>query len=125
MRLRWLDLPVDQMEATEIGARRHLEGLRHADAVSRFDGEMSEVFAALRRVMRPGARAVVVIADSVVAGKPVWADPLVRRCAERAGLAWLATGSQLRPHFHGKSQRAFEGQPRKEHTIVLHRPDGP
>jgi len=121
-RLRWLGLPIEGMEKTEIGARRHLERLTLREATDRFSQEMTAVFHALHRVLRQDGHAVLVIADSVVAGKPVWADPLIRRCAEDTGLRWLATASQVRPNFHGPSHRAFEKSPRREHTIVLVRP---
>lgn len=117
-RLRWLDLPVEKMNA-EIGARRNLERLDYAKAVERFGNEMSEVLQALRRVLRDPGFAVIVIADSVVARQPVWADELVRSSALASGLCWLATGSQPRPHFHGGSRKAFASAPRREHTIVL------
>ncbi len=117
-RLRWLDLPEQHMAAREIGARRHLERAGFDQALRRFSDDLRDVFQALRRVLRKDARAVVVVADSVLGTRPVWADPLIRRCAERAGLRWLATGSQQRPGFHGSS-RAFSQNPRREHTIVL------
>jgi len=117
-----LGLPVEGMESTEIGARRHLERMTHGEATDRFSQEMTAVFRSLHRVLREQGRAVMVIADSVVAGKPVWADPLIRSCAQDAGLRWLATASQVRPHFHGPSHKAFERAPRREHAIVLVRP---
>ena len=117
-RLRWLDLPIEKMDA-EIGARRNLERLDHTKAVERFSNEMCEVLKAMRRVLRDPGFAVIVIADSVVARQPVWADELVRDSARKAGLSWSATASQPRPHFHGGSQKAFASAPRREHTIVL------
>lgn len=121
LRLRWLDMPMDEMQRDEIGARRHLAPLHHTDAVRRFQDDLTRVLASLRPKLVPDAKVAMLIADSVVGSNPVWADPLVRRCGDRAGLPWVATASQARPHFHGPSHRAFANQPRREHLVVLSR----
>ncbi len=121
LRLRWLDMPTDEMQRDEIGARRHLAPLQHADAVRRFEDDLTRVLTALRPKLGPGAKVALLIADSVVGSEPVWADALVRQCGDRAGLPWVATASQARPHFHGPSHRAFAKQPRREHLVVLSR----
>lgn len=118
-RLRWLGLSFERMADSEIGARRHLASMDYGEAVRRFNDQMSEVLGMLKRKLRNQGRVALLIADSVVAGKAVWADPLIRRCADRAGLQWVATASQVRPHFHAGSKGAFAREPRREHLIVL------
>lgn len=118
-RLRWLGMSGRDLMRTEIGARRDLRKVGYEEAVSRFTQDMTNVMKALHRVLRADGRAVVVIADSVVARQPVWADPLIRQCAKDAGLRWLATASQPRPHFHGPTRQAFKRRPRHEHAILL------
>jgi hypothetical protein len=76
---------------------------------------------ALGRVLAEGRAAVLLLADSVVAGKPVFAVDLVRNVAGRAGFAVRAVASQARPHFHAGTARAFTGRPRGEHAILLTR----
>ena len=49
------------------------------------------------------------------------ATRLVREIAPAAKLVVTAVGSQLRPHFHGPSARAFDRVPRREHAIVCRR----
>ena len=120
-RMRWLGLAAEQMERSEIGARRHLDPKGHMPAVHAFGADLVRVFHALHRVLRPDGKAVLVIADSVVAGKAVWADPLVRASAKAAGLAWVATASQRRPHFHGPTRAAFAARPKREHAILVRR----
>jgi hypothetical protein len=120
-RLRWLGLSSESMNTSEIGARRHLAPLDYMEAVRRFNDEMSEVLSKVHRKLEDRGRVVLLMADSVVAGRAVWADPLMRRCGERAGLRWVATASQVRPHFHAESKGAFAREPRREHIIVLAR----
>ena len=58
------------------------------------------------------------IADSVIGRRPVYADDLVREIAPAARLEVSVVGSQVRPHFHGPTARAFDRRPRREHAIV-------
>ena len=61
---------------------------------------------------------MLVIADTVIGRRPLYADDLMREIAPAAGLAVSVVGSQLRPHFHGPTARAFDRRPRREHAIV-------
>jgi hypothetical protein len=70
-------------------------------------------------VLALGGAVVLLLADSVVAGAPVYAVDLVRAAAPRAGLSVHAVASQARPHFHGPTARAFARRPRAEHAILL------
>ncbi|HYP89380.1 MAG TPA: hypothetical protein VEQ59_14535, partial [Polyangiaceae bacterium] len=64
-------------------------------------------------------RAVLLIADSTLAGKPLFAERVVEKAAPSAGLSLLARASQARPHFHGASREAFASRPRREHLLLL------
>jgi SAM-dependent methyltransferase len=120
-RLRWIGLEAERFEEYEIGARRHARGVSFGHALARFRSEFGAALAELGRVLRPDGAAVLVIADSVLAGKAVRADELVRSLARPAGLQVSAAASQLRPYFHAPTERAFEGRPRREHVVVLRR----
>ncbi len=121
-RLRWLRLAGTAFEKAEIGARRHLDRLGTEAGPRRWREQLAPCLAAMRRVLRPGASAVLLLADSVVAGRPVYALDLLREIAPQAGLAVFAAASQLRPHFHGPTARAFSRRPRYEHAILLKSP---
>jgi DNA modification methylase len=118
-RLRWLRLPPDRFDRAEIGARRRLDPLGEREGVSRWRDEIGACLAAMRRALDPSGAAVLLIADSVVAGVPVYAVDLLRAIAPRAGLAVRAVASQARPHFHGPTARAFARRPRAEHAVLL------
>ncbi len=118
-RLRWLRLPPDRFDRDELGARRHLDPLGAAAGAARWRDELGAVLRALRRVLVDGGAAVLLLADSVVAGGPVYAVDLVRSVAPSAGLAYRAVASQARPHFHAGTARAFARRPRAEHAILL------
>ena len=121
LRLRWLDLSSEEMERYELGSRRQLSSLMWSEAVRCMEDDMTTVLRAARSMLLPKGRVVLLMADSVVGSEPVWAEPLIKRCGERAGLAWVATASQRRPHFHGRSRRAFDERCRQEHLVVLRR----
>jgi len=121
LRLRWLGLDTERFAALELGARRHLERLSQRAAIERFTSELAAAFAAMSRVLSPDGRLATVLGDSVIQGKAVQVDQLVRRMAPSANLTVTTIGSQLRPHFHGPSARAFDRTPRREHAIVCRR----
>lgn len=124
-RLRWLRLRPDRFDQAEIGARRHLDPLGPAEGRARFQGELTATLRALGRALSAEGAAILLLADSIVAGAPVFADELTRASAKDAGLWVRAIASQPRPHFHAPSGRAFDRRPRHEHALLLtrqHRP---
>jgi DNA modification methylase len=118
LRLRWLGLDAEPFAAIELGARRHLAKLPETAARARWSSELGQVLAACARVLRREGKLVLVIADTVIGRRPLYADDLMREIAPAAGLAVSVVGSQLRPHFHGPTARAFDRRPRREHAIV-------
>jgi SAM-dependent methyltransferase len=129
LRMRWLGLDPRKLARGEIGARRHYERLSPREAVVSWEHELAKLFHSLARVMKKGAPLVLLIADSAVGRRaqaervePIRADEVVARIAERGReLVPIARASQARPHFHGPTQRAFEGRPRYEHALLLRR----
>jgi DNA modification methylase len=120
-RLRWLELPEERFEAHEIGARRHARGVSFSHALGRFQRELGAALSELGRVLSPRGAAVLVIADSVLAMRAVYADELVRGLAPSAGLRLAAAASQKRPHLHAPTEHAFAARPRREHALLLRR----
>jgi DNA modification methylase len=118
-RLRWLRLPPDRFDQAEIGARRRLDPLGAAAGVARWRDELGAVLQALERALVSGGAAVLLLADSVVAGAPVYAVDLTRAVAPGAGFTVRAVASQARLHFHAATARAFARRPRAEHAILL------
>jgi SAM-dependent methyltransferase len=118
-RLSWLNIDASEFERLEMGARRHLQRLDHERAAAVWEADFGKVLAAMREALAPGGHIAIVLADSLLAGKPYPADVVVERCARRAGLALLARGSQRRPHFHRQSAKAFGDRPRYEHLLIL------
>jgi hypothetical protein len=59
------------------------------------------------------------MADTVLSGKPVYADRLLQKIAPPAGFDVIALASQRRPHFHEGSRDAFRANPRREYVFVL------
>ncbi len=118
-RIRWLGFDARPLREAEMGARRMLEPMGMEAARSQYERDLTAVLQVVRRVMRAEGRVAMVVADSVLSGQALWAEPTVRSCAARAGLRWLATASQSRPHFHRPTARAFAQRGRREHVIVM------
>lgn len=118
-RLRWLGLEAEPFERGEIGARRKLRGRDRDEGMAAWENDFVKSMGALGRVLRKDACAVLVIADSVVQGRALYADETMDRLAPRAGLSVAAVASQKRPHFHEPSRDAFKGHPRREHLFAL------
>lgn len=119
MRMRWLGLSPKALETGEMGARRSYEGVEPGDAEDRWTAELASFFKAARRVLRPGGKLALIIADSGVRGGALRADDIVRKAAAQSELRFIARASQRRPHFHSRGQSAFRRQPRAEHAILL------
>lgn len=122
LRLRWLGLDEQKLRADELGARRSYARLAPEEAERRALAEHEALVAALVRVLAPGGRAVVQLADGTSGRVALRADDLFLAAAEESGrLALDARVSQARPHFHDASRGAFEELPRREHVFVLTR----
>ena len=119
VRLRWLGLRIDRFADLELGARRRYASLSHEAAERRWRDEMGRALAAMARTLKPSGRAVIILADSAVAGAPLRAVPVVQGAGKEAGLAIDAVASQPRPHFHLPTRRAFSEGEREEHLIAL------
>jgi SAM-dependent methyltransferase len=122
-RLRWLRLRAEHFDRREIGARRTLDPLGARAGLARWKADMGDALAAMARALRPGGRAALLVADSVVAGAPVYAVDVLAELTPGAGLEVVAVASQERPHFHGPSARAFVARPRGEHAVLLAKPE--
>jgi hypothetical protein len=118
-RLRWLGLSSRDFEKLEIGSRRELGGESFGPALARWERDLGQTLTALNRVLSPNGQAVLLIADSTLAGKPLFAERVVEKAAPGAGLRLLSRASQARPHFHAGSKQAFVKQPRREHLLAL------
>ncbi len=118
-RLRWLDLDAKRLEQLEIGSRRELSGAPFGAALGRWERDLGATLGALARGLTPRGRVVLLLADSTLAGKALFAERVVEKLAPGAGLALHARASQARPHFHAGSREAFAKQPRREHLLLL------
>ena len=119
LRLRWLELDAGAFEAGEVGARRAYAALGPAEARTAWARELGKVLLAMARVLRPGAPAALVMADSAVGRHPLRADEIAFSIAEKHGLVPVARASQARPHFHKPSADAFQKGPRREHALLF------
>lgn len=119
VRLRWLGLRTDRFATNEIGARRRLDALGPSEGAAHWEREIGAAIAAMNRVLVSGGMAVLLLADSVIAGKPIYAVDSIRHVLPTTRLRLGAVASQERPHFHEPTRRVFAGRARQEHAIVL------
>jgi len=122
LRLRWLGLDETEFEKKEIGARRRLSGIGFQAAVQTWESEFGACLDAFREALAPEGSIALVIADSVLGGRALYADEAVRDLAIARGLVLAYFGSQERPYFHEPTRAAFRQSPRREHVIILRHP---
>jgi hypothetical protein len=120
-RLRWLGLSARDFEQLEIGSRRELSGEAFGPALAAWERDLGATLTALQRGLRQDGKIVLLIADSTLAGRALFADRVVGKLAPAAGLVLRARASQARPHFHAATRAAFAQQPRREHLLLLSR----
>ena len=72
----------------------------------------------MARVLKPGARAYLVIGDSALGHEVVPGDAAVTAAAELHGLTVVAAAAQARPNFYADARRAT----RSEHLLSLRKP---
>jgi len=121
LRLKFLELDGATFRAREIGARRNYESLDFNAAKNRWRSEFVPCLREMARVLRPGGHAVLIVADSAVAGQALRADRLIGEWAAEASLRLVMTGSQERPNFHKQSREAYRSHERSEHLLLLER----
>lgn len=110
----WLDLDWSRFAALEIGARR-TQGDREALAAFRVDFE--RVFAALRRVVKPGAPVYWVVADGVFRGRAYRGDELSTEAAAGAGWRLARHGEAARPAWSEAEQKAYGARGKFEYLL--------
>ncbi len=117
LRLQWLGLDSRFLQRHEIGARQLI---RQTDSVrDAYNSQLRQCLMEMTRVLRPGGTIAVVVADAVVDSKAWYADEEIERLANAAHLYTVAAASQVRPHFHGASEKAFGRRPRSERLLFL------
>jgi SAM-dependent methyltransferase len=121
LRLKFLKLADATFRMREIGARRNYETLDFGAAHARWRAEFVPCLQEMGRVLRPGGHAVLIVADSAVAGQALRADQLLTEWARATPLRVVMTASQQRPNFHGESREAYRSHGRSEHLLLLER----
>ncbi|HEY4105130.1 MAG TPA: DNA methyltransferase [Polyangiaceae bacterium] len=122
LRLRWLALDEQRFEAAEIGARRRMTGVGFQAAVTRWQDELGACLDAFRQVLAADGSIALVIADSVLGGRALYADEALAKLASQHELMLACRASQERPYFHEPTRAAFRARPRREHVLVLRHP---
>lgn len=126
-RFAWLGEDPEGADALEIGARRDQareedEDEDGADAWAAWAADEAAILKQMRRVLRPGGLALVVMGDSVLDGRPYLPDVSMADSARAVGLAPVAIASQGRPVTHPAQGRAFRDLPRREHLMAFRAP---
>jgi len=121
LRLKFLGLDGATFRAREIGARRNYEELDFAAAKARWRSEFLPCLKEMGRLLRPGGQAVLIVADSAVAGQALRADRLLEEWSAETPLELVMTASQERPNFHKQSRQAYRSHGRSEHLLLLER----
>jgi len=115
-RFGWLGLDATRFGKDEIGARRKIGD--PSSGLAAWQRDVNAFVGEIGRVLKPGARAYIVIGDSALGHEIVPGDAAVTSAAEVAGLTMVATAAQARPNFYADARRAT----RSEHLLALRKP---
>lgn len=122
VRLRWLRLDARDFARDELGARRTARVAGARDAERAWQRDFTRVLGELRRVLARNGSAALIVADSVLAGRPQYVERWLPPLVQSAGLTVVGRAAQERPYFHAPTGQAFSAEPRREHLFVLRRP---
>jgi hypothetical protein len=119
LRFDFLGLRHRALDEGEIGARRRWS---EGDGDARWRDELAQVLDMIQAILAPGAKAALLVGDSLAGGRARYADSDLRDALPR-GLALASWASQDRPMLGGPERRAFEagGRPKREHLALLER----
>jgi SAM-dependent methyltransferase len=115
-RFVWLGLSARTFRRVQLGARAQAIGEARADT---WRADAGRFVAEMARVLRPGGRAVLVVGDGVVDGRPEHAPDSVAAAGAPVGLEPVARASQVRPIHDRRLAAIFAGRPRREHLLLL------
>jgi DNA modification methylase len=119
LRFDFLGLRHRELDAGEMGSRRAFDA-DPPEAYREWKKSLAETIDAISRALAPGRAAALVVGDSVVQGRALYAmDDL--RDALTSDLVLEAWASQERPMMGTAERHAFGARPKAEHVIVLRR----
>lgn len=119
-RMYWLGFDPIMVRSLELGARPHYckpNGLTEAD----FAAQMLDVFRGLARCLRPSAPTVVVVGDSIIAGRRIDNGTLLTQVAIDAGFELEAAAVRSIRRGRSSFNRAHSRGRDDEHVLLLRR----
>lgn len=121
-RMYWLGFDPIRVRGSEIGARPFYSGSGTLTSDD-FRRDMTEVFAEVHRLLRPGGAAIVVVGDSIIRGEFIDNSDVLATAADAAGFDHLASKYRMirktSTSFNRLNSRARDG----EHVLLFNRRD--
>ncbi len=114
MRNIWLGLDWAPFEKMEIGARRDQKG---RGAMDTFFKDIADVFRAMGRTAKPGAKLYWVIADGVIGRSAYRGDELSKQSAKSSGWRFTTAGQIERPIWSDLERNAYGKRPKHEYLM--------
>ncbi|HVV51861.1 MAG TPA: DNA methyltransferase, partial [Polyangia bacterium] len=115
-RFVWLGLSARTFRRVQLGARAAAVGDTRSDV---WRADAARFTAEIARVLRPGGRALLMVGDGVVGGRPEHAPDSVAEAGAAVGLEPIARASPVRPIHDRRLAAIFGDRPRREHLLLL------
>jgi site-specific DNA-methyltransferase (cytosine-N4-specific) len=116
-RKRWLDLDVQYAQYNEIGSRREFSSLKKDPSV--WVADLKQCFVELRRVLKPGGLAFIVIGDSVIKKNLIQMDEVIAGFVAEIGFLYCDVISANLSEHSRMFNPSFMQKGKKEHLILL------
>ncbi|HOV33204.1 MAG TPA: DNA methyltransferase [Candidatus Hydrogenedens sp.] len=116
-RMYWLDMDVTSVQYAEIGSRREYSSLKKGK--EKWEQDLIKSFKEMKKILKIGKFAFIVIGDSVIRKEIIKADQLIEGLSDKVGFKVIDIVSSKLSEHSKTFNPSFTQKEKREHLIVL------